>query len=115
MSFKMNLTRQQILFWASLSLILVLVKATKLHLASESHTPDTPPPFDRFWASIHRIEHHRNGQFTQIAAQLEQIAIQLNESSSPCMEILKLTFRSGLEKEWSAKCKQRPSKVPFPF
>ena len=65
----------------------------------------SPREFDRFWKSIGRIVHKADDQFILIANQIAQVSAQLNQSSSLCYRVIEQAFRTGLQKQWSAKCK----------
>lgn len=59
--------------------------------------------FDRFWKSINRVLNNTDVQFHKIAEEIAQISLQLNQSSSPCYQLVEQAFRLGFHKQWSGK------------
>ena len=70
------------------------------------HQHNEPPKkeFAQFWQSIGDVMHDTDARLAKLGDQITSISAEVNQSSSVCYRIIEAAFRTGLRKEWSAKC-----------
>ena len=67
----------------------------------------------KFWTSIDEMVLKQTLENGQIAQNISKVSFALNQTNSGCFQAIEHIFQSGLQNEWSAKCKYIFEKFVF--